>query len=103
MSSGDGEDDLAALQRWYDSNCDGEWEHEYGITIKNVDNPGWTVSIPLAETPLESKSFAPIRTSNSTDDWLYCRVEELRFIGDGDSLKLSDIVRIFNRWSRETP
>lgn len=30
------------LQKWYKSQCDGDWEHEYGIKIETVDNPGWS-------------------------------------------------------------
>ena len=38
------------LQQWYQKNCDGEWEHLYGIEIETLDNPGWHVKIDLEET-----------------------------------------------------
>ncbi|MEH0820740.1 Imm53 family immunity protein [Micromonospora sp. CPCC 205714] len=40
------------LQAWYATQCDGEWEHEFGIQIETVDNPGWSVSIDLGDTAL---------------------------------------------------
>ena len=30
------------LEEWYVSNCDGDWEHTFGITINTIDNPGWS-------------------------------------------------------------
>jgi hypothetical protein len=34
------ENNLQWLQKWFESQCDGDWEHEFGITFKTVDNPG---------------------------------------------------------------
>ncbi|MCK7627472.1 immunity 53 family protein [Streptomyces sp. RS10V-4] len=45
-------DPLSALTAWYSRQCDGEWEHEYGIRIETLDNPGWSVEIDLDETAL---------------------------------------------------
>jgi hypothetical protein len=28
------------LQQWYADHADGEWEHQNGITIATLDNPG---------------------------------------------------------------
>lgn len=91
---------LEALQDWYSSNCDGDWEHEHAIRITNVDNPGWRVSIPLAETPLEGRPFAEVRWRRAADDWLLCRVEEGTFIGNGGSRNLADVLRVFVEWTR---
>lgn len=33
------------LQEWYIQNCDGDWEHCYGIKIGTLDNPGWSIDI----------------------------------------------------------
>ena len=37
--------ELEALQHWYESQCDGDWEHEFGVKIGTLDNPGWMVDI----------------------------------------------------------
>ena len=29
------------LQEWAMSQVDGDWEHELGISISMLDNPGW--------------------------------------------------------------
>jgi hypothetical protein len=46
---------LKALQEWYAAMSDGDWEHELGISIETIDNPGWVVSIDLEGTPLEGQ------------------------------------------------
>jgi len=35
------------LQDWYKSQCDGDWEHYYGIKIVTLDNPGWDVTVDI--------------------------------------------------------
>lgn len=98
MSESKSENLLEALQDWYASNCDGDWEHEYAIRVTNIDNPGWSVTIPLAGTPLEGRPFAEVRWQRTADDWLLCRVEECAFLGDGGSQNLVDIIRVFVDW-----
>lgn len=36
---------LKALQQYYASHCDGEWEHQYGFALETCDNPGWLLKI----------------------------------------------------------
>ena len=69
-------DELQQLQAWYASQCDGEWEHEFGITIENVDNPGWSVSISLAGTELESARYETVSDMTPPTEWLHCRTAE---------------------------
>jgi hypothetical protein len=55
------------LERWFDKHCDGEWEHYNGISIQSSDNPGWWVKIDLSGTPLEGKTFAPVKRGDVAD------------------------------------
>jgi hypothetical protein len=35
------DDDLLRwLQDWHAGQCDGDWEHSYGVDIGTLDNPG---------------------------------------------------------------
>lgn len=43
---------LEWLQDWYLQQCDGEWEHFYGVKIETLDNPGWYIEIDLNDTTL---------------------------------------------------
>ncbi len=90
---------LKWLERWFKSNCDGDWEHSYGVTISTLDNPGWAVKINLIETSLEYKKFERIKIDNGDDDWIVCWVEEGSFNGAGDTEKLFAILEIFKNWA----
>ena len=46
---------IARLSDWYQSQCNGTWEHELGIVIDTIDNPGWLVKIDLRGTASEGK------------------------------------------------
>jgi hypothetical protein len=50
-------DTINWLQDWYKQNCDGDWEHSYGINIYTVDNPGWSVNIELTDTNWNLKTL----------------------------------------------
>ncbi len=76
------------LSKWYLSQCDGEWEHEYGISIYTVDNPGWSVEIDLAYTELEELQVPWDLVEVSEHDWYGIKVENKKFTGAGDPTKL---------------
>ena len=40
---------IKQLENWYNSRCDGDWEHEFGIKIDTLDNPGWKITIDIDE------------------------------------------------------
>ncbi len=65
------------------------------ITIKALDNPGWIVEIDLNDTKYSGTSMDEIRIDNSDDDWMTCRIENNRFCGVGDCLKLEKILEVF--------
>ena len=92
-------DILNWLQEWYKSNCDGDWEHVFGIKIDTLDNPGFTVCINLEGTNLEGKDFKKMAIDNGDDDWLFCWVENVVFNGVGDPNKLGKILEIFRDWA----
>ncbi|MCL2368434.1 MAG: immunity 53 family protein [Oscillospiraceae bacterium] len=86
------------LTKWFQSYCDGDWEHSYGITIETLDNPGWWVKIYLWGTDLENKDFAKVTIDDGDDDWISCKVENYFFEGFGDLGKLKEIITIFKNW-----
>ena len=91
---------LEKLQEWYSQNCNGDWEHLYGITIENIDNPGWSVKINLAETGLEEVDFPEAKTQRENEnDWYYCQKKGSDFLGAGGPFNLTEIVTIFLDWA----
>ena len=35
---------LEAIEEYFESNCNGSWEHHAGISIESTDNPGWVIT-----------------------------------------------------------
>lgn len=86
------------IQEWYASQCDGRWEHSYGIKIDTLDNPGWRVEIDIAETDIKDKYFEAVNKDISDVDWIICRIQNGKFEGFGDVSKLFEILSIFKNW-----
>ena len=59
-------DPLVAIQEWYSSKCNDEWEHCHGITIRNIDNPGWAVSI----SGEQNRQVTTLKIDRSELDWI---------------------------------
>ena len=85
---------LVRLQKWYQSNCNGDWEHSFGVNIDSLDNPGWRVEIDLEDTCLEN-GIINISEDKGEDDWYIIETKEKKFIGNGDFSKLNNILEIF--------
>lgn len=97
-------DALTRLQKWYQSQCNGNWEHSRGVTIGTLDNPGWTIDIELSETALEGRPFRERSygigkdAAISGDEWLVCKVEQNVFKGRGGPFKLKEMIEVFLDW-----
>jgi hypothetical protein len=89
---------FARLQDWYARHCDGSWEHQHGVQIETIDNPGWRVYVDLAGTPLSECPMEELRRDVADDNWLVCRVQNLRFEGFGGPRNLVEIVDVFVAW-----
>jgi hypothetical protein len=91
---------LIWIQDWYEAQCDGDWEHDYGVEINTLDNPGWMVKVDLAGTSLEGASFATVdETHRSEDDWMHCEVRDGCFRGAGGTHNLLEILQLFRSWA----
>jgi hypothetical protein len=94
---------IQQLEAWYSAQCDGDWEHGYGIKIDTVDNPGWSVVIDLSGTPLAEAPFSEIKNLEPEREWIHCVVKDRRFEGHGGPGMLHHILRGFLEWaSRDT-
>lgn len=67
-------DILKWIQQWYVAHCDGDWEHEYGIAIETLDNPGRSVKISVDNTDLKDKPLENIIIDRNQTDWVNCRI-----------------------------
>ena len=94
-------DTLQQFQQWYYSQCDGDWEHQHGVEIGTLDNPGWRVRIDVEETSLSERPFAAVERVEHETDWIVCRVRDGRFEGAGGPLMLEEILEVFLAWARQ--
>jgi len=92
--------EIMEIQEWYDHQCDGDWEHQYGLTISTLDNPGWSLKIDLVMTNLEKEIFTDVKINRSEDDWVVARKNGLTFECFGGSKNLSEMIRIFLDWEQ---
>ncbi|MBA3426273.1 MAG: immunity 53 family protein [Rubrobacter sp.] len=91
---------LQGLQEWYLAQCAGDWEHSFGVTIGTLDNPGWTLSVDLTDTDLESEPFEELTEDyEDKSGWMICRKTGAKFEAAGGPEKLEDMVRVFLRWA----
>ena len=88
-------DQIEWLEKWYQQNCNGYWEHFYGIKIETLDNPGWRIDIDLRETQYENLTMEEIRKEQGDNDWIRCIISDGIFRGVGDSLKFRSIIQVF--------
>ena len=92
---------LKDLQNWYLSNCNGDWEHEFGIKIGTLDNPGWRFEFDLEDTNLENVSFERIEIERSKHNWVHCWVADSVFNAAAGPENLIEAVTIFLDWAKK--
>lgn len=96
---------IELLQQWYLSQCNGEWEHSYGISIETLDNPGWSLAVDLTDTRLEAtdfeaRAYGVDKASHPLGhDWLACKVERKKFLAHGGPGKLEEMIDVFLAWA----
>ncbi|MBL7739161.1 MAG: immunity 53 family protein [Chitinophagaceae bacterium] len=86
---------LIWIQEWYKSQCNGDWEHQYGLTIDTLDNPGWSIEIDLAFTTLEKLVIDRVFVEKNENDWFYYTVSDAQYIACGDPNKLEFLLERF--------
>ena len=90
---------IRRLEEWYARHCDGDWEHEDGVDIGTLDNPGWTVDINIGATELEGVAFDEVVEDRTPDDWIRCRLEGSVWQGRGGARNLDELLAIFLAWA----
>lgn len=97
-------DALTWLSRWYKAQCDGNWEHGYGVSITNIDNPGWWLKIELAGTDCDGRTLDKVAHNYGHEtDWWVCSVENNVFHGFSGPLHLQSLIETFRGWATNGP
>lgn len=92
---------LEWLQSFYLQQCDGDWEHTYGIKIDTLDNPGWLLRINLRETYLEDREFAAVEIERTENDWIHCHIKDQSFVIACGPKNLTEGIEVFRKWVEE--
>ncbi len=83
------------IENWFNSQCNGDWEHNYGMKIETIDNPGWNVEIDFNNTGLKYGDVPWKLYEKSENNWIGIKVENNKFYSSGDPKKLHKILEIF--------
>jgi elongation factor P hydroxylase len=89
------------LQGWYTSQCDGDWEHQAGVKIETLDNPGWSLAIDLERTSRQGVSFERVEIHRSEHDWCLCWVDCLVFKSACGPTNLGEAIHTFRTWCQQ--
>jgi hypothetical protein len=90
---------LKKLQDWYQSQCNEDWEHSFGIKIENVDNPGWLLTVDLQDTALEGRITQAHRADRSDEDWVFYQSNGVHFTASGGAFNLEEMLELFLTWA----
>ncbi len=86
---------ISLLQKWYARHCDEDWEHSYGIKLDTLDNPGWILTVDLADTEFSDFSLPMSRIDRSQEDWIQSEISGRRYIACGGVFNLEEIIMQF--------
>ena len=87
------------LQQWYASQCDDDWEHQFGVLIRTIDNPGWQLQIDMEGTELLELAFEPKTLERSEENWLHCWVADHKFQAACGAENLDEAIGLFREWA----
>jgi hypothetical protein len=103
-------DALHWLMQWYSNQCNGDWEHDLGIEICSLDNPGWNLKIHLSGTTLEERPFPKTVHGEIAQDvdewrrigsWWIAEVKDGVFDAACGPLDLTSVLVIFRQWAEQ--
>jgi hypothetical protein len=93
--------ELDWLMSWYEAQCDGEWEHRYGVQIESLDNPGWLLKIDLHGTVLEGRGFPTTEYgSPGVSPWWSCQVIDNQWQAGCGPRDLATVIGMFRTWAQ---
>jgi hypothetical protein len=93
---------ISLLEKWYVDRCNGDWEHQWGVKIGTLDNPGWTLDIDLNQTRAENRQLEHTTIERTENDWITYWVEKKKFKARMGPTNLSEAMKTFCQWFDES-
>ncbi len=92
---------LTWLSSWYRQQCDGDWEHEGGVRVTTLDNPGWALDVDLANTKWVNCAVPPRLSERNEQDWVFVEVKDGLCRGRGGPENLTEMIALFRGFIEE--
>lgn len=81
------------LQSFFQSNCDGNWEHDYdGCRIASDSAPGWLFTFDLRGTPYENAKLDLLEDESAPISWLRCQIADGKFTANCSPKRLAECI-----------
>lgn len=96
-------ENLGWIEEWYASHCDGEWEHQFGVQLETIDNPGWSLRIELRGTSHQGLTQSWQQLNRTEVNWIHWCVSGDRFIGYCGARNLTELIQIAHDYLRAVP
>lgn len=96
-------DSLVFLQEWLLDHSDGEWEHDEGVTIESLDNPGWLLRVALTGTDLEGAVLDKRELNGESASWVHAWADGTTFDAAAGPLGLGAAIEEFRRFVLRHP
>lgn len=96
---------ITKLSSWYYSQCNGDWEHSWGVKLTTLDNPGWSLSVNLTDTDLALAVLPESEEHRTDNDWIVIQdrvdsdTREYRSYGGPNNLE--EMIQRFIEWANE--
>lgn len=83
---------LEALMSWYAGNCDGDWEHSYGVKIEAPERGGWELEADLLDTAHATDALPRTESRCSDTDWTAVEIRDGVYRAAGGDCTLLELV-----------
>lgn len=83
------------LSNWYKIECNGDWEHSYGLII-NFNSEKVNIEIDIEDTRFtQEETMFEINSVNSVNDWINIKIDKQKYLDNGDRSKFVEIIEKF--------
>jgi hypothetical protein len=93
---------LEWLEDFFQSLCNGDWEHGHGVRMETLDNPGWFIELDLSDTVFSDVLFDSKVLLRTDTDWIHCVKEEQMLRCAGGVRNLNEILGVIRDWVDST-
>lgn len=91
-------EEIQWLSEWFSSQCDGDWEHEFGVRLETLDNPGWRLCVDIVGTGVEGRVLPRSKADLGSGRWLWTSADGESYEASCDVRSLRELLAAFRRF-----